>query len=369
MKIIYLANIRIPTEKAHGIQIMKMCESFVLSGHQTELVVPWRLNHLKEDVLKYYGMEKSFEIKKIPSVDLIGLPFGFWIQSISFSFFVFFYLLFAKADIIYSRSPLILFFLGLFKKNIVYEMHTVPRNFFIYKWIFKKAKAIMVITQGIKDSFIKKGINNDKILVTPDGIDLEKFDIDISKEECRKKLNLPLDKKIVLYTGHFYKWKGVQILADTAKFLDKNILIVFVGGTEKDIKIFKEENKSFDNILILGHQPYSKIPYYLKAADVLILPNSAKEKISQYWTSPMKMFEYMTSQRPIVASDLPSLKEVLNKSNAVLVGSDNSQELSKGIKRALKEADFSAKISIQAYQDVQKYTWRKRTKRIISFLN
>jgi len=369
MKIVYLANIRIPTEKAHGIQIMKMCEAFAMSGHQIELVVPWRFNHLKEDVFKYYGMKKSFKIKKIPSIDLIGLPFGFWIQSISFSFFSFFYLLFAKADIIYCRNPLVLSFLGWFKKNIVYEMHTVPKSFFIYKGIFKRAKAIVVITQSIKDSFIKRGIDNNKILVAPDSVDLKQFDIQESQEECRKKLNLPLDKKIVLYTGHLYKWKGVYVLAEASKFLDKDVLVVFIGGTEKDEQEFRDKNRDLDNILILGHKPYSEMPYYLKTADVLVLPNSAKERISREWTSPMKMFEYMTSQKPIVASDIPSLREILNENNAILVDPDNPKKLAEGIKELLKNTNFSDKISKQAFKDVQKYSWGKRTKIIISFLN
>ncbi|MCG2808867.1 MAG: glycosyltransferase, partial [Candidatus Portnoybacteria bacterium] len=122
------------------------------------------------------------------------------------------------------------------------------------------------------------------------------------------------------------------------------------------------------NILILGHRPYSEIPYYLKAADVLVLPNSGKEEISKSWTSPMKMFEYMASQRPIVASDLISLREILNENNAVLVEPDNSRALAEGIMSALKKDDFSAKILIEAWQNVQKYTWTERVKNILLFI-
>jgi len=83
----------------------------------------------------------------------------------------------------------------------------------------------------------------------------------------------------------------------------------------------------------------------------------------------MKMFEYMASKRSIIASNLPSLSEVLNENNAVLVESDSPEALANGIKQALKNPDSSAKISLQAYQDVQKYSWRKRAKNIINFLN
>ena len=373
-KIIYIANVRMPTEKAHGIQIMKMCEAFANQGLEVELIMPWRFNKIKQCPFEYYGIKCNFKIKRMPSLDLIFLnipKIGFWIQSLTFSISVFFYLLFfakggsasggKKADVIYSRDSFILFWLSFFKKNLVYEMHILSKYLF---WR-KKFSKIVVITQKIEEFLIKKGINKNKILVASDGVDLERFNINILKEEARKKLNLPQDKKIVLYTGHLYEWKGVQILTDVAKFLDRDTLVVFVGGTKKDEKKFKEKNKNLDSILILGHKPYSDIPYYLKSADVLILPNLSKEKVSKYWTSPMKMFEYMASKKPIVASGLPCLREILNEENAILVKPDNPKALAKGIKNALNNDNVSQK----AFEDVQKYTWDKRVKKILKFIN
>ncbi|MCG2700213.1 glycosyltransferase [Candidatus Parcubacteria bacterium] len=381
MKFIYIANARIPTEKAHGIQIMKMCEAFSSAGSELELVLPWRFNKIKDNSFDFYGVKKNFKIKKLPSLDLILLnipKIGFWIQSLSFSISVFLYLPFytkgastfggGKTDIIYSRDSFPLFLLSFFKKNLVHEAHYLPKHFFLHRRVFKKAKAIIVITKQLKKSLIKKGIAENKILVAPDGVDLNKFDIDISKEEARKKLDLSQNKKIVLYTGHLYQWKGAQVLADAARFLEKDIITAFVGGTKKDEKEFREKNKDLNNILILGYRPYSEIPYYLKAADVLVLPNSGKTEISKSWTSPMKMFEYMASQKSIVASDLPSLTEILNGNNAILVEPDNPQSLAKGIEKALKNYDFSAKILIEAWQNVQKYTWTERVKNILLFI-
>jgi len=372
MKLIYITNARIPTEKAHGIQIMKMCEAFGNSGLKLELILPWRFNGIKEDAFDFYGTKKNFKIKKIFSLDLIQLNIPkifFWIQSLTFSISVFFYLIFKKTDIIYSRDSFPLFLLSFFKKNLVYEVHYLPKHFFLHKRVFKKVKSVIVITQKLKEILVKKGITENKILIAPDGVDLDKFDISISKDEARRRLNLPQDKKIALYTGHLYKWKGAQDLADAIEFLDKNTIIIFVGGTKKDEEKFRNKNKNLNNVLILGQKPYSEIPYYLKSADVLILPNSGKTEISKSWTSPMKMFEYMASQRPIVASDLPSLREILNKNNAVLIKSDNPKALANGIKQALKNTDLSDKISIQAHRDVQNYSWFKRSKKIIDFLN
>ena len=468
MKLIYITNARLPTEKAHGIQIMKMCEAFAsyrsrstqieppspdtqihaeknylresayaegkdlrvsASTIELELLIPKRHNpeFKNTDPFDYYKVKRIFKIKKLPCLDLIQRPIikyfgrlGLWIEIFSFSLSAFLYLLFKKADIIYSRDLPCLWLLSFFKKNIFFEIHGLPKHLFLYKGVLKRINGIITITHILKNFLIKKKISSEKILVAPDGVDLKKFKIRNKKLKIKEKLGLPQDKKIVLYTGHLYKWKGVYTLLEASKYLPENVLVVFVGGTDYDIKNFKfqvlrcRQNgygasaASFKNILVVGYRPHSEIPYWLKAADVLVLPNSAKKEISKCWTSPMKMFEYMASQRPIVASDLPSIREILYdrsrytqiklpsadtqihaekkylresayaegknprvsaSTNAILVEPDNPKALAEGIEFVLKNPDLSAKISKQAYKDVKKYTWKKRAKKILNFIS
>lgn len=369
LRLIYIANARMPTEKAHGIQIMKMCEAFARAGIEVELVIPWRFNKIKENPFDYYGVEKIFRIIKVPSIDLVKFgKIGFLAQSFSFAKLVCLYAMFKKADIIYSRDILPLFFLSFFKKNLFWETHRGEFNFTAQR-LLKKCRGIIAITEGLKNFYIEKGAAPNKILVAPDGVDLKEFDIPVSKETARKKLNLPQDKKIILYTGHLYGWKGADILAGASAYLSENTEIYFVGGTENDISKFKIQNSKLKNITVIGYRPHQEIPYWLKAADVLVLPNSAKEDISKFYTSPLKLFEYMASKRPIVASDLPSLREVLNENNSILVPSENSGALAEGIKKVLQNQDLAKRISEQAYRDVQGHTWQKRTQRILDFVN
>ncbi len=369
-KIIYVANTRLPTEMAHGLQIMKMCEAFVKNGAELELVVPlrFRISELgKRDPFRYYRVEKIFKIKKIFCFDLTPLnrflgPFSSLTQALSFSFFVSMYLFFNRADIIYSRDRFSLFFIN--KKNVVFEVHKIPKSLSL-----KGVDKIITISRGIKHDLVKKGIKN-KILVVPDAIDLEDFRIEESKKECRRKLNLPANKKIVLYTGHLYKWKGVETLALASKFLGDDILVVIVGGIKWYLSNFKKfvKKNRLDNVLVLGHQDYSKIPYYLKAADCLVLTGTKKSKISRKYTSPMKMFEYMASRTVIAVSDLDSFKEVLNQNNSILVEPDNPRALAKRITQILNDSNSANKISKQAYKDIQSYTWDNRAKEILKFI-
>src|SRR5687768_11553111 len=106
MKIKYIANIRLPTEKAHGVQIMKMCEAFALAGADVELIVPRRRSIIHEDPFTYYGVRKNFSITKLFTVDLIGVipRLGFWVESIFFSLSLILHLRAQKSAIFYSRN-------------------------------------------------------------------------------------------------------------------------------------------------------------------------------------------------------------------------------------------------------------------------
>jgi glycosyltransferase involved in cell wall biosynthesis len=359
MNILYIANARIPTEKAHGIQIMKTCEAFAEGGQEVTLLLPWRFNAIKENPFDYYGVKENFKIRKIFSFDLVSLgQVGFLIQSCSFSLSALCYSLFIKKDVLYSRDEIVCWFLLLLNKKVYWEAHTNRYNFFA-RSVLRRAQGIITISHGLKEFFVSRGVSPERICVAPDGVDVDSFTISASKEEARKKLNLPLDKKIVLYTGHLYEHKGAGILAEASKLLDE--LVLFVGGTDTDITAFKKTYGQLP-IQIEGRKPHSLIPHYLKSADVLVLPNSAKDETSRLYTSPMKLFEYMASGTPIVTSDTPSIREVLNEKNSILVEPDSSEALAHGIKKII--IDGSTSYGLQAQKDVLSYTWKKRVEKI-----
>ena len=372
MKILYIANLRLPTEKAYGIQIAKMGEAFADLGLEVVLAAPFRISKEKGSISHYYGVRENFKFRKIFTPDFY-FPgrldiIAFQIKSFISAFILAVYALTHKSDIVFSRDEMPLYLLSFFRGNLVFEAHKFSKKRLSFYKRFKKKKVkIVAISSGIKNEFEKIGFNPESILIAPDAVDLRDFDINISKTEARKKLGLPLDKKIALYSGHFFKWKGVDTLMEAAAYL-KEVFFVFIGGTEK---------RTLDNILFLGHKPYREVPLYLKAADVLILPNPAtlssgvgekEEKISKYYTSPLKLFEYMASGRPIVASDLPSIKEVLDKDSAVFFKPGNSEELARSIKKIIDDENLAKSISEKAFEKVQEYTWEKRVKKILVFV-
>lgn len=372
MKIIYITNSRLPTEKAHGYQIVKMCEEFAKAGCEVELIIPERENSIKEDVFLFYDLDENFNIKKIKSYDFLKFQnekkIVFYLQSL-------FFILklkkikISKENVVYTRNPEIAYMFKLKGNKVIFEAHNWSNSKHkLYKMLIKKSDKIIAITKALKDVFSKNGISEKNILVAPDGVDLKKFDINLSKEDARNKLNLPQDKKIIMYTGNLLKWKGVDTLIETVALLKDDCLIYIVGGSENYFKEYEEKIKKYDNIKLVGIKPHYEIPIWLKAADVLILPNSGNEKISKKYTSPLKMFEYMASKRPIIASDLPSIREILNEKNAMLIKSDDEESLVDAIKKALDNKELCSNISERAFLDVQNYTWEKRAVSILNFI-
>jgi len=368
MKIFYIANSRIPTEKAHGIQIMEMCSAFAALGHEVELVVPRRKNSIDADPFAYYGKPETFRITRLPDIDLLRHgPVGFILQSLQFAVRTAWYLR-GREGSVYSRDEYALALLcALTRRKCHYEAHDIRRNFLV-KFMLKRVSGIVAITQGLKERFVAGGVDEDRILVAADGVDLAPYAEPKPKKECREKLRLPSDKRLVVYTGHLYKWKGAEILAQAALELPQDVRVVFVGGTVSDITVFNSKFGQDERIIVTGHRPHSEIADFQMAADVLAVPNTQKAEISARFTSPMKLFEYMASERPIVASDLPSLREVLTPENALLVRADDPKALAEGILKLLEDGAFADRLAAAAKRDVAEFTWDKRAKKIADFV-
>lgn len=360
-RICYVANIRLPTEKAHGIQIMKMCEAFVNTGVQVELVVPRRFNHVKENPFEYYGVKENFSIVYVPVFDLVFLGrIGFWVTTISFSISIFFYMLSKRVKIIYSRDEFPLWLVSFLKQPVVWEVH-VPRDNFFVRALLRKVKRVVVISEGLRKFYsMRRGVEN-KIIVAHDGVDLSDFKTPFVKEDSRRSLGLPLNKNIVMYVGRIDDWKGVATLLEASRLM-RDILVVIIGGGPLKRKL----EQQYPNARFLGVLPYRQLPRNQKAADVLIVPNSSKSEVSRLYTSPLKVFAHMASSIPIVASDIPSIREVLNEGNAFLFKSDFPQDLARTVEFVLTNPDEAKSRAQKASRDVVDFTWEKRAERILS---
>jgi glycosyltransferase involved in cell wall biosynthesis len=229
----------------------------------------------------------------------------------------------------------------------------------------------VAISDGLRTALIQRGVPSRRILVAPDAVDLRRFASLPERTAARAELGLPAEAPVVVYTGHLYPWKGAHTLALASRHLPSDALVCIVGGTPADLDKFRSflDRERLDSVRLAGYVSPAEVPTWLAAADVLVLPNSARETISASYTSPLKLFEYMAARRPIVGSDLPSLREVLrHDANAHLVPPDDPAALAAGVRALPADPTRARRLAEAAWHDVQGRTWDARAQTIVSFV-
>lgn len=361
MRLLYIANIRLPTERAHSVQTVKMCEAFAQNNVETTLVVPTRIKNIKEDPFTYYAVSRCFKIVTLPIFNLERLgDIGYVLNLVQFTVVASIYAISQRDAWIYSRDEALIYFLSFFRKKLVWETHGWKWNFRVAT-LFKRVHKIVAITHAAKQRYVRSGVKERHIIVAPDGIDESFFDSAISKDEARRRLELPIDGKIAMYIGLLDEWKGFRTLAETAPALKKEgYRVVIVGGTTEQLK------SKYPDVIFLGFIPYKSLAMVQTAADVLVIPNSAKSIVSSEYTSPLKLFAHMASGIPIVASRLPSLREVLDDATAYFFEPDNAENLAKVVVYAFTHEEESKEKAREALARARDYTWAKRAEKILA---
>ena len=254
------------------------------------------------------------------------------------------------ADLYYTRESSATFWLVRRGLPTVYEGHVVPKH--AQRWLLTRTaghpalRLAVVLTSFIKQRFIDLGFPASKVRVLPDGVDLSLFDKLPSREACRGRLGLPLDRAVIGYVGRFQTMemeKGVpelvQAMATVPALEGKEPLLLCVGGPMEAVPTYEEIARRHGfpphRLLFVDRVPNTEVPLWMRACDVVTIPWPWTE-FSAYFTSPMKLFEYMAAGVPIVATDLPAIREVLRHGeNGWLVKPGDAKALADGIYKVL----------------------------------
>ncbi len=368
MKIIYISKSIIPSRSANSIHVMKMCQAFADNGHKVVLLAPDLKNYYERDIVdiyEYYGVKKNFQIKKLFHPNI---RFGAFLYVLA----IFFYLLTSKRfDVVYGRFLHGIYIASLLNYKVIYESHAPifskeDHRLLVFKKLIKSRnfEKLVVISKVLKNMYLDNGyLSNSKIQVAHDGADkVENF------KSKNNLLGLKNNLKVG-YVGHLYKGKGMEVILSLAERLDADTEIHIIGGLDEDIKFWKNKILS-KNIYFYGFIPHKQVGDYISALDVCLLPNqkiilahgSNPQNISlniSTFTSPLKLFEYMSYKKPIIASDFPVIREVLNEKNSILVKSNDIDTWLSSIK-LLKNNELRDSLSSNIFRDFLKFTWKNR---------
>jgi glycosyltransferase involved in cell wall biosynthesis len=234
----------------------------------------------------------------------------------------------------------------------------------------------VVLTSFIKQRYVDLGFSTSKIRVLPDGVDLSLFAKLPSRDACRGRLGLPVDRVIIGYVGRFRTMemeKGipelVRAMAAIPPVAGKEPLLLCVGGPMEAVPTYEEIARQHGlpthYLRFVDRVPNTDVPLWIRACDVVTMPYYWNEHYA-YFMSPLKLFEYMAAGVPIVSSDLPAICEVLRHGeNAWLVTPGDAKALADGIYRVLSDSPLAERMAQQARREAQNYSWNARASAVI----
>lgn len=184
---------------------------------------------------------------------------------------------------------------------------------------FKQATAITVVSEHVKTDLVKRGVDADKILVNPNGADVDEYapPTEEDKRALRSELGFTDQHRIIGFTGTFGGWHGVEVLAAAipqvcTRVPNARFLLIGDGALKPLIDEQVRQHGLEQLVRCAGWVPQKEGARLLKACDILVSPHHRHMKDSPFFGSPTKLFEYMAVGGAIVASDLEQIGQVLS---------------------------------------------------------
>lgn len=242
----------------------------------------------------------------------------------------------------------------------------------------QSADVVVVVSHPMKDELLARGIDADKILVNPNGVNPEKYSPDNDGAAIRSKHNLD-GKTVIGFIGTFGRWHGAEVLAEAfGRLLQefpeyKDRVRLLMVGDGPNMPLVRDNLSKFnvaDSSILTGLVPQDEGPAYLAASDILASPHVPNPDGTPFFGSPTKLFEYMAMCKGIVASDLDQIGEILEHDRtAWMVEPGNVQSLMLGLKTLIDDQDRRIRLGKAARDEVVvKYTWSKHTRKIVEKL-
>lgn len=300
-----------------------------------------------------------------------------------------------KVDLIYQRYSM-LSFIGVWlsrkhKLPLVLEFNGsevwVDENWSHHnvrmKWLLRivenynlrHAHKIVVVSQVLKDQLVKQGFNADKIEINVNGVDIEAFSpARLLKYRRRVRKELHVEERFVIgFSGTFGPWHGIDVLAylipKIVRQHDRAHFLMLGDGPLKNMLMSRIRQEGLHTrVTFLGMLHTDEMPYYLAACDAFICPTQPNKDGSRFFGSPTKLFEYMAMGKPIIASDLEQLSQVLDMPacKPFLINPTNFDEYCQAAERLLAlNAQEHFAIGSVLRKKVEQYTWHAHVERMI----
>jgi glycosyltransferase involved in cell wall biosynthesis len=400
MKIALVAPTQIPARRANTVQVMKMAQALTLLGHTVHLASPCPPGFSPptwDELAVHYGLQTRFQVEWLASRPSLK-RYDYSLRALGWARRL-------HADLLYTRLMQTAALASLLGMPTLLEVHDLPSGFmgplFFKLFLYGKgARRLAVITHALAEDLHQKfdspalsdgameeaGVkptpsdHSGFTIVAPDGVDLGRYANLPTPVEARRRLieedALPLQLETFTagYTGHLYTGRGVDMLIELANRLP-GLQFLIVGGEPNEVQRVRAQVASLNlhNLLLTGFVANARLPLYQAACDALLMPYGQKVSassggdIARYF-SPMKLFEYLACQRPILSSDLAVLREVLDEQNALLLPVQDVSAWERALRKLSEQPQHAAQLAEQAHRSAENFTWEKRAARMLEAL-
>ena len=380
MKILVVAPHPFYQERGTPIAVKLLVETLSGFGHEIDVLTFHEGENIDVKNVRLYRIAKPPFANNIP----IGFSPKKLIADVYLTFYLAYLLSKNNYDVIHAVEESVFpaaFFNFFARKKLIYDMDSSMADQLIEKWkgleriskilngfehwAMKRSDVVLPVCRYLVDK-VRRYDPNKKVFILED-IAFESNDRG-KNEDIRKTMNT--NKIVGMYVGNLVHYQGIDLLLEgVAKLNSDNFSLAIIGGKPEDIKKYKsmsERLKISENVHFLGPRPLSQLPFYLSQADILISPRIKGKN------TPMKIYSYLASGKPVLATNIYSHTQVLNKENSFLVEPE-PESLAKGLEKLIENEELRNRIGETGKQTaMENYSlesYKRKLRKVYDYVN
>jgi glycosyltransferase involved in cell wall biosynthesis len=372
-RLLYVSNGNIPSRWAHTVQIMKMSEALASLVPAFRLLIPGALAPRATTdaaIFDWYGIQKGFRLSRLPMGWRLGprdLDRSNWRL---FSSRARWYARLLRPRLLMTRCHETADYALRDGLPLLFETHDGPGHPKTLELMARLARyprlaGVITTSETLKTTFCAEGLRPEQVLAIPNAVDVDRFNVpSTARARARAELGVRDETFLVAYTGSLRPHKGIETVIAAAR-LRPEYRFVTVGGDVADIVAWRADAATASNLAMLPFVPNSALPAYLAAADACLVPNSAADRTAG-WTFSLKFYEYLASARPVVASDIPSLRAATEDGDlALLVPPDDPQAVAAALDLLHRDPALAVRLGERGRRRMAEQTWQHRARRVL----
>jgi glycosyltransferase involved in cell wall biosynthesis len=346
-----------------------MCEAFAKSGHSVDLIAR-RGVEKPESLFRRYGVNELFRFHAIDQRGIRGFHTALFLRDVVQTVRTL-----GPVDLFFARDVLALFFVASVGVPLVFEAHGTYKVGSFQERAFKRVsrfpnfKKLVAVTEPMKKEFTDRcpWLVPDQTLVLPNAADdMQATLVNIGAARPGRPGALQVG-----YVGHLYQGRGAEIvLAAAHRFPELDFH--FVGGTPDDITRLTATGVP-QNVVFHGFCTYDQIPAIYGWFDILTAPYQ-----EQVYTAggaetsavmcPLKLYEYLSAGKPIISSDLPAIRTVIeHERQALLVPPSDIEAFSAALRRLSQDGALRDRLGRNArMRFVEQGSWTTRVEKLLN---